>query len=130
MKKTAVICLILSILPVCVFAACPVMNCPTSHLTPIVYYDFENNLDDSSGHNLDAVPQATCVPLYYENVGGRPGFSIGNFMSGGGCGIVFPTCTLLRNEGEFEWYQYVTATADNSANVPCTGAPITAPTDV
>ena len=105
------------VLPVCVSASCPSMNCPNDSETPVVAYNFENDLSDSSGHNLHAGNNNPgCPALFYSGIGGNPGFSVDDFKHGMGCGVTFPACTLYSDEGEIEWYQYVTATPPAAIN--------------
>jgi len=94
-------------------ATCPTFNCPEARDTPIAIYRFENNLLDSSGNNLHATDYLSCDASFQENIGGRAGYSLYNYTPEFGCGVFIPACVIFRNQGEIEWYQYITAEAIN-----------------
>ncbi len=100
-------------------ATCPTMYCPQSRDTPVAIYRFENNLLDSSGHNLHAYVPGDCEVSYHLNVGGREGYCVSNYYPGyGGCAINIPACVIYRAEGEIDWYQYVTISSQTTFS-PC-----------
>lgn len=99
-------------------ATCPSFTCPDDRETPVVEYTFENGLTDTSGHNLHAGPMSpgTCLQTYHTGIGGRPGTVINGFKFGAYCGVSFPACSFWRDEGEIEWYQYLTQTVATKSN--------------
>ncbi len=98
-------------------ATCPTKNCPADRDTPLAEYLFQNNLNDSSGNNLTAGDVNPAYPVnYYQNIGGRPGYSVDNFVFGSSTGVTIPACVLYRNEGEIDWYQYVTFSGNGYTN--------------
>ena len=104
------------VFPAYILAACPSLNCPQDRDTPVAIYQFENNFLDSSGHNLTAGNNYAPAPvLYYANIGGNPGYAVGNFIQGSMTGVTTDACTIYRSEGEIEWSQYLTATVTSSS---------------
>jgi len=98
-------------------ATCPTLNCPEAQDTPLAIYRFENNLLDSSGNNIHATTIGGRPVTYNLNIGGRPGYSLSNYQPDYGTEILIPSCVIDRNQGEIEWYQYITATVTNFSNM-------------
>jgi hypothetical protein len=89
-------------------APCPTFNCPDDSLTPVAIFHFEQNFNDSSGHNIPAGDADPSHPAtFYNNIGGRPGYSIGGLIYSASC-VTIDSCTILTDEGELEWYEYIT----------------------
>jgi len=106
------------LLPFNIFpVTCPTKNCPADSDTPLAQYMFENNLNDSSGNNLTAGDVNPSNPVnYYQNIGGMPGYSVDNFAFGSSTGITIPACVIYRDEGEIDWYEYVTFSGNDYTN--------------
>jgi len=107
------------IFPLSIIAAtCPALNCPADRDTPLAQYLFQNNLNDSSGNSLTAGDANPSMPVnYYQNIGGMSGYSSDNFAFGSGTGITIPACVIYRDEGEIDWYEYVTYSGNNYSNI-------------
>jgi len=113
--------IILFIFPFLIFpfsiiaATCPALNCPADRDTPLAIYLFQNNLNDSSGNSLNAgdANPANLVK-YYQNIGGMPGYSVDSFD--GSHAVSMPACVIYRDEGEIDWYQYVTFSGNDLSN--------------
>jgi hypothetical protein len=118
MKKLFYIFFLVLVIPACLFsAACPAVSCPADRETPVAEYLFENNLQDTSGHGLNAENSNPSLPVtFHENIGGRPGYCVSGFTAGSYTGVFVPSCVIYRDEGEFEWYEYVTASPAAQSN--------------
>lgn len=95
------------------YPPCPSYNCPTDSDSLAVEFLFENNVLDTSGNNNDGISSVSgvCPRTYINNIAGRPGYYLNGMIYNNWCSLQFPACTLYRDQGEIEWYQYITNTA-------------------
>jgi hypothetical protein len=113
MGKTVFLALIFLPYSFYLYSVCPSPNCPADRDSMALEYLFEGNLNDTSGNGLDAAtsPYFACPPVFATGIGGRSGTVLQGMPFGKGCGLRFPACALYHDEGEIEWYQYITNTA-------------------
>ena len=112
MKLSCLLAIFMLLVPAsAVFGACPTGNCPADRDNLVLSYDFENNTNDQSGNGLDAASDGFCTLTYTSGVGGRPGYYLNGIPYNIWCAINLPACAIFRDEGEIEWYQYITNTA-------------------